>query len=75
MDKREIISQVTALVLEKGASLKGEYLSIHYSGHIDSLEVFLADSETYYQIGHKIHYFGETYGNSIEEILTWLQTL
>jgi len=75
MDKKEISLKILSLVIEKGASLTGQFLNFDFGAHINGIHVNLFDSETHEVITYKVHYFGETYGNSIEEILTWLQTL
>jgi len=75
MDKKEIIDSILTAVLEKEASLTGKVLDFDYTGSTNGIYISVFDEKTLDTLSSKIHYIGKTYGDTVEEILTWLQTL
>jgi hypothetical protein len=75
MEKLQLLQSVTELVLDVEKRFpEDRIIDINYMGAVNGFRITLMNSE-YETVDSRIHYFGFTYGDSIEEITEWLGTL
>jgi len=76
MEKLQLLQSLTEFVLDVEKRLpEDKYISIDYMWHVNGVVITLSKQETCEVLESKTHYFGRTHGDSIEDIITWLQTL